>query len=349
MPVGYPSFKSVHIPRLASEEFIIGYTRNQDSFAVNSYTQAVPVEKRSDLYVRLDADNASRILSSGAEDFNWAPGADRPDGKWNLESFDFRGFTCKRKAYGFKLDTDTVNEAEYNIVNTETRAKAQQAMTARSLIATTLLTTSGNHSNTLASSNWSSKKWDAGTTANPYFLEGLLLMYKTIHLASQGSVSPADIVVVLNPDNARLISTSAEIRDYVKYLDNSKVNQQFFSGNPALVRNFGLPTEYMGFTLRVEDAVRNTAKKGGTQSKGYMWTSDVAVMLARPNGQEGEASSKIRLATCTIFEKENMNVEMFDSDDDARWNRVVKGSIVDDYDAVLTSPITACYTSGFMT
>lgn len=161
---------------------VVQFSRDPKSFAINRYAQIVPVKKHTGYYLRINAEQAGRILNTDLREFAWHDAADAPSGTWGTEKFEFFQFACQRFAFAFRLGYLTTEQADWNILASHAAIAAQQAMTARTVQAVAELDTAGNyatgHDDT--ATNWGGGKWDAGTDANPFIKKAVLKMARQI-------------------------------------------------------------------------------------------------------------------------------------------------------------------------
>jgi hypothetical protein len=345
MAAGFPAGNNTFIPSFdASGQLVIQYSRNPKDFAINKYTTITPVKKSIGYYLRITAEVAGRILNTDLKDRVWHDGNDAPSLTWGNESFEMQAFATTRYLSGFRLGYKSVDQADWKILASHAGMHAQAAMTARSQIAITALTTGGNydsgHNN--SATTWGGGKFDVGTVATPYLKNGLLAMAEQIHKSTLGAVQPKDMIIVLNPTSARKLSASAELMDAFK--QQPGVWKWTVDGEEVRNGRWGLPESLYGFQVVVEDAVKVTSKKGATRAVSYAFPDDTLIMVSRPGGLmgfEGSAS----YSTGHFFMYEEMTVEQRDDPD----NRRIQGRIVDDFDFKVVAPAAGAIASDIIT
>ncbi|MGQ9663458.1 MAG: hypothetical protein ACUVWX_14150, partial [Kiritimatiellia bacterium] len=163
MPV-YPASHNVYVPsHEATNKLVVDFARNIRDFAVNQYTQIVPVSHPSGYYLEMTVEEAGRIVQTDLANFVWADGATAPEHFEGTESFTFKPYSVLRYVYGFALGDMTVKSASWDIVAHHASIKARQAMTARTQLALNELTgatlPSGHEINVsgyVSGKNWSS-------------------------------------------------------------------------------------------------------------------------------------------------------------------------------------------------
>jgi hypothetical protein len=333
----YPSGFNTFVPSFdATGKLVVSFSRNPKSFMINQYTTLTPVKRSVGFFLNITAEEAARVLQSDASDYAWPPGNDAPDGKWGTESNNFLSYTAKRYAFPFRLDYKAVDQADWNIIAAHAAIKAQEAMTARTLIALTALLNTANypvtHVATFKSLGDNATFASGGTIANPVIRKALLNAAETIQIDTLGKVRPGDLCVVCSPDAARQMSSSAEISNY---LSNSPFAlAQVRGDSPSQNGSWGLPDLLYAFKMVIEDAVRvSSAKQAANPSRAYVLTNNTALLLARPGelvGFEGSPS----FSTGHFFMYEEMTVEQRDDPD----NRRIIGRVVEDYDFQVAAP-----------
>lgn len=339
MAATYPASQNTFIPsHEATGGMVIEYSRNPKRFALNNYVRIVPVKLGTGYYLAITAEEAARVLNSNGSDYVWHDGAEAPTGDNSTESHEFKQYATARRVYPFALGQKAVAQASWLIVDSHARIHAQQAMTVRTQIASTLLTTSGNWgSNTSAASSMTGGGyWDQSTSTTMFIQTCLLAAAEAINKATLGAVTWGDMIVVMNPTTARRIAKSQELVDQIKQSPFALGN---VTGNvPAQNGRWGCPETLYGFPLVIEDAVKVTSRKGATAAQSYIHPDGSVLIVSRPEGLIGSEGVP-SFSTVSLFSYEEMTVETkYDPD-----NRRTEGRIVDDFDVRLTAP-----TSGYL-
>jgi len=335
----YPGGTNTYIPSTdATNNLVIDYSRNPNKFALADYAQYVPVDKNVGRYTKMTVEVAGRLTNTNLADHVWADGNDRNHNQGNTEAFEFLAYNTIRHQYGFRIGELAAEQASWPVVAQHSRIHAQLAMTARTLSAITAATTVGNwtasgHTSAVTSISGVTGKHDLSTTARRDIKRSFDYAANKIMLSTLSAVDLDDLMIVVSPDYARSIANSQEIVDYIK--GSTDARREMISGAND---KFGLPETLYGYPIKVEKTVRVSSRKGGTDSRDYVLDKTKPFMCARPGGLEGIEGSP-SFSTLTCFLKEEMTVETKHDRD----NRRELGSIVDDYDAVLTSAI-----SGFL-
>lgn len=322
----------------ATNNMMVDFSRNVDSFPLNKYIQLVPVSKDVGYYAKMTVEESGRILRTNLADHIWADGEDAPSVRGNTESFEWLAYGTKRYMYGFRLGKKASEQAAWDILAQHGRIKAQQAMTGRTQLAVTLATTAGtydsSHTSAVSSISGVSGKWDVSTTARQDIKRSIDYALDIIRLDTLGAVDISDFKLVMSPGCARKIAVSQEIVDYIK---GSPDAMDHIRGKNGPNAQYGLPADLYGVELVIEDTVKVTSRKGATRAASYVCADTTPFIVARPGSLAvaKDSNSAPRFSALTMFAYEEMTVESkYDED-----NRVNKGRIVDDFAMVATAPI----------
>lgn len=325
---------STYVPStndLATGALQVEFTRTVNSFALSRYAQIVPTTKMTGYYLRQDVTDNVRIPDMN--EFVWPLGNDRPTGKQN--SFDFFTYTTQRFAFPFYIPQESAQQAAWDVVAQHARSKAQQAMTARTLRAATVLSTSGNWGSNYAANTaalpTATGSWASATPSNPYIQQTIQQVMRIVSRSSGGAVSPNQLIMVISPDVAVAISQATETKDYVK---NYPAALSFYQGSDTFAR-WGIPPTLFGLgDVVVDDSVRISTKKGAATTTTSYVLGNGAYFLSRPGGLvgvEGAAS----FSTLQIFAYEDMTVEQFNDP----LNRRLEGRVIDNSVAAIVAPV----------
>jgi hypothetical protein len=321
----------------ASGSLITGFSRNPKKFKLPQYAKVVPVKQGAGYYLQITAEEAARVINSDLADFVWHDGQEAPMGNDNLESFQFQKFVTTRYAFPFVLGQKAVNQATWPILKVHADIAAQKAMTARTIAAITALTTAGNWSgSTDTATNLGGGKWDVSGATDKYILKTFNQVRENILKATLGVVQQKDIVCVINPNTARQMSETEELRDFLK--QSRFAMAQVRGDEESQNGQWGLPDVLYGFKLVVEDAVKVTSKKGATKATSYCLANSAAVFMTKTEGTTGMEGVP-DFSTFQLFAYEEMTVES-KSDPD---NRRELGRVVDDYASAVTAPASGYY------
>lgn len=315
------------------------FTRNVKSFALNRYAKLVPVTTTSGYFLRINSDEAVRVLDE--KDFRWAYGQDRPTGINN--DFDFIQFNTRRFEKGFHIPYETAKVAAWDVVAQHARSRATQLMTLRTQRALTTLTTTGNWTasvnyfadfDALTGLTTTNGVADGNATTQPYAARFFQTAIEKIMVNTGGAVQMSDIIAVMSPKTAFRMSRTEEMKDLIKYTQGVNLLQA-----AGTFSRYGLTPNLFGIgDVVIEDAVKVTTAKGVSRSADYILGEGAVLFLSRPQGLVGvEGGSPF--STITHFVFEDMTVETFDDP----VNRRTRGSIVDNGTFELTAPLAGLY------
>src|SRR6056297_2580602 len=133
-----------------SDKLVVGFSRNPSKFALNEYIQIRDVTKKSGFFLKINTEEAGRILDSDLSDYVWPDGADRPQYNDGTEQFAFHDFRTQRYNFHWKLGRDAKDQAAWGIVESHEAIKAQQAMTGRTVRVHSILNNAGDRGHVLA-------------------------------------------------------------------------------------------------------------------------------------------------------------------------------------------------------
>lgn len=333
MATAYASQSNVFVPSHSEESgrLIVDYIRNKDEFAINNYCKTIEVKKPTGYYLNITPTQAARVVSTSLSEWRWPDGMDAPRGNDNHKEFEYLQYATQRYAPAFSIGDMIVDHASWDILEMYSKMVIQQMMTGLSLQAATELTTSGNYSNTDTATNAGGGKFDVGTVTAPYFKKGLLKAAQAIHKATFGAVKPGDLVIVMSPACATLVSASQEVHSYLKEsVDARKVLEGDFLKNSL----WGLPPSIYGFPIVIEDAVYSADNKGSaTTTPAYVLPSDKIALIARPGGLVGNYGAP-DFSFLQKFTLEEFTLETKKDTD----NRLTRGRCVSNYQLKSVAP-----------
>ena len=325
---------STYVPStndLATGALQVEFTRTVNSFAITRYAQIVPTTKMTGYYLRQDVPDNVRITDT--KEFAWPLGNDRPTGKQN--SFEFVSYSTERFAYPFYIPQESANQAAWDVVAQHARSKAQLAMTARTMRAASVLSTSGNWAGNYAAnpaaSPISQGSWTNSSVANAYIQKTIQKVMQLVSLSSGGAVAPNQLIMVISPAIANIVSQAPETKEYVK---NYPAALSFYQGSDTFSR-WGIPPTLFGLgDVVVDDSVKVTSKKGAASLTSSYVYGNGAYFVSRPGGLVGvEGSSSF--STLQIFAYEDMTVEQFNDP----MNRRLEGRVIDNSVSAVVAPV----------
>ena len=332
----FPSSANVFIrDHDASNKMVIDFARNIKKFAVNKYCQIIPVNKVGGYYLKMTIEEAGRIQFTDLRDFMWFDGSDAPQGNEGTESHEWDPFSTIRYAYRFKLGDLTIDQATWNILAQHASIKARQAMTARTQLAVTAMTTTGNYDNshvlTVSSISGNTGNWAQSTTARQDIKRSLRTGAELILDDTLAAVELDDLILVINSNLAGQLAETQEIVDYIK--GSPEALAQIKGELPGENSMYGLPNKLYGFPIVVEKTRKVTTKKGATTAKSQILATATPFLCARPGALVGVADAP-NFSTGVIFAQEEMTVETLR---DANNRRTV-GRVIENIQAKVVAP-----------
>lgn len=341
MAAAYPGPFSVHIP--SHQGLVVDFARNMKKFPVTRYTQTVPTQKLNDYYQRMTIEEAGRILDTSLSDKLWQDGQPRPERNEGTESFEFFPYRCERYLYGTNLGNLTIENADWNISQQHESIYARQAMTGRTQLAITQLTTTANYdashvldvtaiTNSLGTN---SGTWAASTTARQDIKRSLFTAAEVIRDDTLDAVEMDDLVLVINSTLAAAIALSQELVDYIKGSPEAAyaIKGEGKAWNPNSI--YGLPDKLYGFPLVVEGTRKVTSAKGAASvAKSQILATATPFLCARPGGLEAPVGPNF--STCVGFAYLEMGVETVNDG----INKRQLLNVVEIVDYVMAAPVS---------
>lgn len=313
----------------------IEFSRSVESFALNRYIQIRPVKKDRGYYLRIDQRNCSRIVGGNIDEFVWPDGHDRPKLNNNGQEFLFEDYATIRRNFGEPIGQKAKEQADWDVAGTLERMLAQKAMTARTQMVHTMLANAANWDATHRSTTTAlaGGLWSAATTANLYIKKSLNAAIKQILLDTGSVVRRKDLILVLSPGGAQMLSETQEIVDHIK---GSPEAYDQVKGGSGKWTEWMLPDMLYKIPIVVEDTVVTTTARGAaTQTSSFVMADNVAYLMARPGGLVSKGGGP-SFSTATIFAYEEMTVE---KEMDKR-NRLQNCDVVDDVGPGMTAPVS---------
>lgn len=336
MTAVYPSAYNTFIrDHDASNKMVVDFARNINKFAVNKYCQVLPVKKVAGYYLEMTIEEAGRLLYPTLENFVWYDGQPAPEGNDGTEKFEYKPFETTRYAYPFLLGDLTIDQASWNILAQHASIKSRQAMTARTQLAITQLTTAANYAAThridVTAVVGNTGNWEQSTTARQDIKRTLHAAAEIILDDTLAAIELDDLMIVMSSGLAAKISECQEIVDYIKGSPDALA--QVKGELPGTNTMYGLPDKLYGFPVVVEKTRKVTTKKGATTSRSAILANATPFMCARPGGLVGVADAP-NFSTCCLFVLEEMTVETLR---DAP-NRRTQGRVVENLVAKIVAP-----------
>lgn len=325
----------------ATGNLIVSFSRAISDFPLPKYVQYRPVKKTTGLYLRIKPENCARIVNSNLEDFVWPDGADAPKMP-NMSEFKYEDYRTERFLFPWQLGYKTRNEADWPLGPVNKEECAQQAMTGRTQLVVNQLETTGNwdasHILDVTSLDGADDSWENSTSSDQFIKNGIGYGAQLIHKATFGRVKIKDLQLVMNPTTARRIGKAQEIVDFVKQQASAPGIMSY--DDAWILEQYGLPAKLYGVNPVIEDTVVVTSRYGASTTTSEWAMSDGEVfLLARPGAIEASAGGGPSFSTMTLFLLEEMTVEERDDPDNRRYD----GRIIEDYDSVMTAPVSGVW------
>jgi hypothetical protein len=334
LPGGNNTFVPSHE---ASGKLVVDFSRNVKKFAVNQYTKIVTAPQSIGYYLKSTIDEAGRILDDDVLDALWNDGENAPGGRDGTREHEYKAFQTARRLWAFTLGDKAVQQATWDIVAQHAATKAQQAMTARTMLALQAVLTTGNHISShvvdISSVTGNTGTWAASTSNRQDIKRSLNVARELILDDTLAAVDIDDLYLVINSTLARQLSECQEIVEYIKGSPDAlaQIKGELRGSNQNAY--YGLPSQLYGLNLIVEKTRRVTSRKRATSVKTQVLPTATPFIVARPGSLEGTYGAP-NFSAVTGFMYEEMTAETKKDKD----NRRTSGRIVEDYVYVLTAP-----------
>jgi hypothetical protein len=333
-----PSGTNTFVPSAeATDGLIVGFSRNVSKFAINRYTQIVPVKESVGKFLKMRTEQFVRAPFSDARDNVWHDGDDRPTGVANLVPFEFEPYLTTRYDIAFTLGRKTIEQAQFAIQPIHVQMEASQMMVKRTNLALNALgnATWANHQanvdgnfgtlNGNAALLATGKNWTNGTPTDPHVKICLQTAALQINKDTQGVVEPNMLKLVISPDVAFAISQSPEIQ--AAFIQSQFALGQTDGTDRNINRGWGLPSHLYDFEVEVEGTVKDLSRFGDTSTNSvYAVPQGFAYLVARPGALVGIEGAR-NFSTVVGFFYEELTVEAFD---DPKQRRI-EGHVTSDF------------------
>lgn len=312
-------YENVYIPGYqgdgeSQKRFIVGFTLNEEGFALNNYVTVVGSDKPIAYYQKWKSEDFVRVAHADGVDERWADGSDRPTAP-ETARFTFIPYELRR--YGTHTFLGDMAEQFSDIGSLIPPIQEQFAsrfMVRRSIAVQTALTTSGNYPSATthyyakygvlanAASSLGYPTGYFGTAGTQTIYDGTLddpFIKKTINHAvtlilrrSNGTIKPSDLLLVVNPNTAARLSATREIRSYLAQQSGSL--EVLKGQTPSMWPTFGLPNPLYGLKVMVDATTKVTAKVDHVNDDSQDWVvaDDTIEIVARPGSVAAMSGSR---------------------------------------------------------
>ena len=259
-------------------DLMIAYIRNPQKFPINKYINVRKVDKQIGYYVQFE--NAAQARITSDDIFNWADGADAPtNGQNGGDRDEFKQFNCRRRLYTDYAGYLAVQQGAWDVLTKKAAEQTMLGMTARSKRIATTLTTTGNYpsANVLTASVTGGATWANATSSLPSIRKCIMTAANLIQQGTLGVVSLNELYVVMNPNTAKVVSTSQEWIDFIKQSPSSLAVWQ----GDAQFNTYNIPSQLFGLNVVIDDSVYNSALPGVTASLAYTFPDNFCSVVTK--------------------------------------------------------------------
>lgn len=309
-------YQNVYIPGYqgdgeSQKKFLVGFTLNEDAFALNNYVTVVGADKPQAYYLKFNSPDFVRVPFAAGDDLRWMDGTDRPRAQ---ERPRFTNIKYELLRYG---DHDFIGDMaeEFSdigsLIPIMQQTFATQFMVRRAIAAQTALTTSGNYptdGTTHYYSKWGVLANDStvvgsgqtyptgyfgvagtntgydGTLDDPLLKKAINHGLNLIQRRSNSQVQPKDCALVINPNTAARIASTREIRSFIAQQPGVTEIVQGKAPFPYTGMQYGLPDYLYGLKVIVDGTTKNTSKQDhvNSDSQVYVVADNQISIVARP-------------------------------------------------------------------
>lgn len=326
MAYALPGGSNGYVPsHESSNRLTVRYLRDPKSFPLLSYAKYQPTNKMVGYFADFQCEDKIRITDTSLAASRWADGANAPTGNGFGEKFAWNLFECERYAKAGRVGDLLKEQTGWAMVDMTAQDLLQLMMTELAQRMATLIQTTGNwpSANTADVATLATGTWEDSTTARSSIKKSIDYAIETIVLATGGAVTEKDLKIVFPRGCARQVSSSQEIRDYIK---GSADAMSFITGEERdtwVKRAHGLPKNLYGLEVEVEDTVKVSTKRGQTVTRGYVFDKTKPFIVAKKiDGAVGSAD----FSTVSIFAYNGAQ----EGTEDAKMDAVVETKYDDD-------------------
>jgi hypothetical protein len=381
MTVGYRAMgpRNASLPQATAD--VIGFLHDPDRWPYMQYVQLIGLPEESNgiyRYPVINPDDSMRLVTYG--EFAWGWDDKRPRGEGFKPRVEWLSSETKRYAFGYTIGDRTqrawtnatkINpKALYDVIrrNHAGLHRASRAVDFFRNFSFPAYNTSDLQAllgNPAGGAYWDQSSGNETTVAgnpNPLFQvikKTQNIVMRRIDLQTNGAVTGEEFVQVMGPKVAQQMAIAGEM---VNYLKQSPFAETLMKRN----KKWGLPDEYNGWKLVVEDTPRvfvrqssddtvlaspanatTTLPPGSTvvyNERDYVWNDDTVLFTSRVGGLDGNYGFQ-NFSTCQMFYYNGLaevtaNTEAFD--------QLTEGSISIEDDFQMPAPISGFKLTGVL-
>lgn len=313
----------------------IDYSRNPNDFDVLRWTKLMTTKQMLGVFQRMDPTNGTRVVN--VNDYIWPLGNDMPRGQMNF--FENATFACARYADPWWIPIETAEQSGNDEVAGHVATHAMKMMTIRTINAVTVAATAGNWpaANYKATATLlGGGAWLASSAANGWIKKGIQAAMQAVRIATGGLVKGSELIMVISPEVAIMISQTEEFKDFVKQSPDAAAIQR---GDPSVViPDYGIPRRLYGLRdIIVESSVRTTSQQGATVVSASILGNGVLFITRR--GDLVGAAGQWDWSTIQCFSYKDLAIKsQLDT-----WNERIQGAVMDNYVFGVVAPQSGLY------
>lgn len=299
----------------AQGRLIVGWTLNEEAFALNAYTTVIGSDKPIFYYRKYKSEDFVRVVHADGYPERWADGADVPR---SIEGPRSTNILVELERFG-EMDFIGHMSEDFSDIGSEIPIRqaffASRGMIRRALKVQGQLTDSTNYPSTGTTHYYT--KWGIfandstiigsgqsyptgyfgvagtntgydGTFDDTFFKKMLNHGMNLIQRRSNSQLQPKDLCLVLNPNTAARLAATREVRAFIAQqqgsLDVIKGKNPTYNG-----MMYGLPDPFHGLKVVVDGTTRVSVKTSHTtdEAGSYLFPDNMVAVLARPGTVRG--------------------------------------------------------------
>lgn len=306
--LGYqvPGARNVFLPgysRQRQAELIQAYSLDEERFRINRLVTLTNVDTLEGVYPKIYGPDRIRVEDPTGKDVVWPDGrpinlyqhdtnvtkARRTNIRWTMQRY------LRKDTLGYLM----IEQSPYDEVRLRQDELAMKTQLFRTLKTIAVMLTSANWGGALAAGGrydtatnvdaaaraagaigGAATNWTSGSGSNPVMARNIGYMLSRVLLSTLGAVRLEDVVLVMNPNTAWMLSLSLEIRDFLRGFVGAL---EFIKGNSPAGGQWFLPQPLFGVRVEIIETPKITGNpNNNADTPVFAWPDGVVGMFARP-------------------------------------------------------------------
>lgn len=329
----FPGGTNSYVPQL-HKDLLVSYIRNPAKFPINRYVDVRMVDKQIGYYAQFQNSAQARITSQNT--FVWPDGNDAPVGQGN-DPFKFLTFNAEQYGYNTAIGYLSVEQSSWDMLDKLAAERTMLGMTARSQRVGNTLSNFANYpaNAQITASGTGGATWANASSSVPAIRKTIMTAANIIQKATLGVVSLNQLYVVMNPNQALIMSTSNEWIDFVKQSPNALAIWQ----GQEQFNMYNVPNNVFGLNVVVDDTVYTASLPGDSVVPTYSYTFPDNTVAVVTKQQAIEGYSVPSFSSFELFCYKNFETYVYNDVKNRRYDIQV---IENCDDSFLYAPQSAC-------